>query len=308
MDVDFRSPFLVANKLDVKRSEFTNAPPIFPFVHETATMDSYGEPLDIAAIVERAAAAASPATTLSGGGAAGPPGASQLSGIRETAESTEPTRVVVKDVAVRVAAAVHVVDFGGRSDGRSIKTILSHVAPRKLILVQGSPDEIAHLADHCGATLRSVTRQVLTPDILESVDVTSDTNVYRVKLRDALLASLSFSHAGDYELAPVRGTIVDGGVGQDAILTLPTSAPPAEAANPVAHVGDPKLPELRRLLLAKGHRVELRGGVLMVDGVVTVRKNIGDDGQVLLDVEGVLGAKYYAIRDEVLSVFSVVRF
>jgi Zn-dependent metallo-hydrolase RNA specificity domain len=30
------------------------------------------------------------------------------------------------------------IDFEGRSDGRSIKAILTHVAPRKLILVRGS--------------------------------------------------------------------------------------------------------------------------------------------------------------------------
>jgi cleavage and polyadenylation specificity factor subunit 2 len=312
MDADFRSPFLVANKLDVKRTDFATAPPIFPFVHATASMDSYGEPLDIAAIVERAAAAASPTTSSlahpSLSSSSSLPGTAKLTDLRDTAEPSVPTRVETREAAVTVAASVHVIDFDGRSDGRSIKTILSHVAPRKLILVQGAPEEIAHLAEHAATTLRSVTKAVLTPGILESLDVTSDTNVYRVKLRDALLASLSFSPAGEYELAPVRGTLVDGGVGGDAILTLPSLPPSLSGSSPVAHVGDPKLPDLRRLLLSKGHRVELRGGVLMVDGVVTVRKSIGDDGQVLLGVEGVLGEMYYRIRDEVLSVFSVVKF
>ena len=38
-----------------------------------------------------------------------------------------------------VRAAVHTVDFEGRSDGRSVRTLLAQVAPRHLILVGGSP-------------------------------------------------------------------------------------------------------------------------------------------------------------------------
>lgn len=48
-------------------------------------------------------------------------------------------QVVTAEALVAVRAVVHTVDFEGRSDGRSVRTLLAQVAPRHLILVGGSP-------------------------------------------------------------------------------------------------------------------------------------------------------------------------
>lgn len=65
-----------------------------------------------------------------------------------TAEAERPTKVVTADVAVTVRARVLQFDFEGRSDGRSIRTILTHIAPRHLILVHASPEVCLLVEQH----------------------------------------------------------------------------------------------------------------------------------------------------------------
>jgi hypothetical protein len=47
-----------------------------------------------------------------------------------------PMKTVVESLTLDVRMRHTYIDFEGRSDGRSVKTILSHVQPRKLILVR----------------------------------------------------------------------------------------------------------------------------------------------------------------------------
>jgi hypothetical protein len=57
----------------------------------------------------------------------------------DEAEEEVPNKVVGEDVVVTVRARVLQLDFSGRSDGRSMRMLLSHVAPRHLVLMHGSP-------------------------------------------------------------------------------------------------------------------------------------------------------------------------
>ncbi len=57
-------------------------------------------------------------------------------------------------------ARVAALDGDGRADGRSVRTIVAHVAPRHLVLFHGPPPAVAALRDHCAAELRSAHTQV----------------------------------------------------------------------------------------------------------------------------------------------------
>ena len=61
-------------------------------------------------------------------------------------------------------ARVMSLDGDGRADGRSVRTIIQHVAPRHLVLFHGPPAAIAALRDHCAAELRGAHTQA-NPDI-----------------------------------------------------------------------------------------------------------------------------------------------
>ena len=53
-------------------------------------------------------------------------------------------------------ARVVALDFEGRSDGRSMRTIVTHIAPRHLVLFRGAPAALAALREHCARELQSV--------------------------------------------------------------------------------------------------------------------------------------------------------
>ncbi|KAK9160156.1 hypothetical protein Syun_006497 [Stephania yunnanensis] len=92
----------------------------------------------------------------------------------------------------------------GRSDGHSIKSILAHVAPLKLVLVHGSAEATEHLKQHC---LQLVCSQVYAPQIGETIDVTSDLCAYKVQLSEGLISNVFFKKLGDYEIAWVDAEV-----------------------------------------------------------------------------------------------------
>ena len=55
-----------------------------------------------------------------------------------------PTKVVTTEASIEVRARVMQLDYEGRSDGRSMHTILTHIAPRHLVLCHGSPQVCGH--------------------------------------------------------------------------------------------------------------------------------------------------------------------
>jgi cleavage and polyadenylation specificity factor subunit 2 len=59
--------------------------------------------------------------------------------VDEAEREEVPTKVVSEDVKLRVAARRLLLDYEGRSDGRSMRLILVKVAPRHLVLVHGTP-------------------------------------------------------------------------------------------------------------------------------------------------------------------------
>ncbi len=54
-------------------------------------------------------------------------------------EEEVPTKVVFEDIKLPVHARLLLLDYDGRSDGRSMRLILGKVAPRHLVLVHGTP-------------------------------------------------------------------------------------------------------------------------------------------------------------------------
>ncbi|KAF3176762.1 hypothetical protein EYR41_011793 [Orbilia oligospora] len=142
-------------------------------------------------------------------------------------------------------------------------------------------------------------REVFMPKIGEAVNVGGETEVWSLKLSDGLVKMLKWQSVGGLGVVHVVGRVtVDTSTDlikpenikdedtamkteeeepdkkrQLVLDILPTSTnTPIKSAKPI-HVGDIKLPELRRVLLDAGHTAELTGeGRLLCDGVVSVVK------------------------------------
>ncbi|KAF3850061.1 hypothetical protein F7725_019780 [Dissostichus mawsoni] len=102
-------------------------------------------------------------------------------------------------------ARISYIDYEGRSDGDSIKKIINQMKPRQLVIVRGSPEASLDLAESCKAFSKDI--KVYTPKLQETIDATSETHIYQVRLKDSLVSSLQFCKAKDTELAWIDGVL-----------------------------------------------------------------------------------------------------
>lgn len=215
---------------------------------------------------------------------------------------TTPSKVVSSELTVQVKCSLVYMDFEGRSDGRSIKSILAHVAPLKLVLVHGSAEATEHLKQHC---LKNVCPHVYAPQIEETIDVTSDLCAYKVQLSEKLMSNVLFKKLGDYEIAWIDSEVEKTENGTLSSLPLSTPPPPHKSVL----VGDLKMADFKQFLAGKGVQVEFAGGALRCGEYVTLRK-VGDASQKggaaaiqQIVIEGPLCEEYYKIRDYLYSQF-----
>ncbi|MEE6494364.1 hypothetical protein FKM82_017112 [Ascaphus truei] len=120
--------------------------------------------------------------------------------------SDVPTKCVLTTESMEIKARVTYIDYEGRSDGDSIKKIINQMKPRQLVIVHGPPDAGQDLSEACRA-FGGKDIKVYTPKLHETVDATSETHIYQVRLKDSLVSSLKFCKAKDTELAWIDGVL-----------------------------------------------------------------------------------------------------
>lgn len=118
-----------------------------------------------------------------------------------------PTKCISHNQTIPINCSVSYIDFEGRSDGESIKRIISMVKPRQLILVHGTCEATNSLMQFCKRSLQLTEDKLFAPKVGDIVDATRESHIYQVKLTDALMSSISFSQAKDAELAWVDGRL-----------------------------------------------------------------------------------------------------
>ncbi|KAJ3122710.1 cleavage and polyadenylation specificity factor subunit 2 [Physocladia obscura] len=262
---------------------------MFPVSNARGWVDDYGEAVDPMMFVNEDTAAMEEATE-------------ELPQVQieemQDFQDTIPSKYIVASIDLQVQCKVIFIDFEGRSDGKSVKNILTQVAPRKLILVHGSEESTSDLERYCLEN-SALTNDVFAPHNNEWVNVSSASDVHDIN---------------GYELAYVSGYIkvhkgtqnepdemeVDSGneqVESAASTLVPTlDILPLELSKshkPVL-VGDVKLSEFRKILVSKGFETEFVAGVLVVNRSIMIRKSREQYGKLVL--EGSLSADYYACR------------
>ncbi|KAI8087359.1 beta-lactamase-like protein [Thamnidium elegans] len=212
-----------------------------------------------------------------------------------------PTKYTSSDETLHIKCHLRYVDLEGLSDGRSIKTILPQIAPRKLIIVHGSEDSTEDLSTAVQG-IDHFTKEIFTPTVGEVLNVSAATNIYRVKLTDSMASSLRFSKLDDYELARVVGRIHFPDDSTTPSLDV-AMAEDSTKVEPSIFVGDVRLSEFKKVLQSEGIQAEFKGeGILVCNDHVAVRKT--GTGQLL--VEGVLSEDYYKIRSLLYSQHAIL--
>ncbi|CAL9759692.1 cleavage and polyadenylation specificity factor subunit 2-like [Musa acuminata AAA Group] len=271
----------------------TSVAPMFPFFETKAEWDDYGEVINPDDYIMKEE---DQDQTLMQGDLDG----KLEEGSAHLLLDSAPSKVISNEITVQVKCGLTYMDFEGRSDGRSVKSIISHVAPLKLVLVHGSAEATEHLKQHC---IKHVCPHVYAPHIEETIDVTSDLCAYKVQLSERLMSNVLLKKLGDYEIAWVDAEV---GKTNDMLTLLPlSSAPPTHKS---VLIGDLKLADFKQFLASQGVQVEFTGGALRCGEHVTLRKisdasqKGGTGGQQIL-IEGPLTEEYYKIRKHLYSQF-----
>ena len=119
-----------------------------------------------------------------------------------------PTKCVASQETVTVAAQIVHIDFEGRTDGESLRRILKEIKPRQLIVVRGPPEARQNLRNYFENSKELCAQgRIFVPDGMETVDATTESHIYQVKLLDSLVSSLAFSRARDTEIAWIDAQI-----------------------------------------------------------------------------------------------------
>lgn len=89
-----------------------------------------------------------------------------------------PSKCLVYEQTIYVAAKIVHIDFEGRSDGESLKQIILALKPRRLLLVRGSPFSTKVVVNFTKVFSES---KVFSPRIGQCLNVTSESHIYQVK-------------------------------------------------------------------------------------------------------------------------------
>jgi cleavage and polyadenylation specificity factor subunit 2 len=299
--------------------------PMFPMSEERIRWDDYGEiirPEDYM-IIDSTPAEEEPVDVVRNRGAP----VRKQSGGEETAQdlSEIPTKCISVKQRVDILANVVFIDFEGRSDGESIKKILTQIKPRQLILVHGTEAATKSLADYCKDV---VSGKVLVPQMGEVVDATTESHIFQVKLKDSVVSALSFSRAEDAELAWIdawidlskaktdtsvmfesgdehRKKAMDVDAEDEGTELVPQLMPMLSHQVPghkAVFINEPKLSDFKQVLIREGIVAEFSGGVLICNNVVAVRRN--EAGR--MQLEGCICEDFYKVRTLLYSQYAIV--
>ncbi|CAM0948434.1 unnamed protein product [Alopecurus aequalis] len=157
----------------------TSVAPMFPFFENTAAWDDFGEVINPDDYMMKQDEMDNNLMLGAGDGMDG----KLDEGTARLLLDSAPSKVISNEMTVQVKCSLAYMDFEGRSDGRSVKSVIAHVAPLKLVLVHGSAEATEHLKMHCA---KNSDLHVYAPQIEETIDVTSDLCAYKGDLRSQL--------------------------------------------------------------------------------------------------------------------------
>ncbi|CAE6522625.1 unnamed protein product [Rhizoctonia solani] len=294
---------------------------MFPHIERKRRVDEYGETVDVAAWLRKDRALA---VAVEAEEAREAQQKKQEEEEKNKVPAEPPSKFIVETVEVQLRCKLLFVDMDGLNDGRSVKTIIPQVNPRKMIIVHSHREATDALKESC-LSIKAMTRDIHAPDVGESVQIGQQTNVFTVALSDELIASVKMSRFEDNEIGFVHGRVTGNANSTVSVLepTMPVSST-GDAENvltsdvrPVLSlpwstmIGDLRLTALKTRLGVLGIAAEFIGeGVLVcgtrtsgsLDDVVAVRKTAR--GQVV--VEGSISDVYYTVRREVYDLHALV--
>jgi cleavage and polyadenylation specificity factor subunit 2 len=235
----------------------------------------------------------------------------------------KPTKCISFRKPIDIKAQVQFIDFEGRSDGESLMKILSQLRPRRVIVVRGNESSSQMVASHCEQNIGS---KVFTPRRGETVDATTETHIYQLRLTEALVSELEFQKGKDAEIAwingkiTIRNKVIEGATGNptpmedddhieitddgnNRIIALDPLETDEIPPHDFVFLNELKLADFRQILSRNNIQSEISGGMLLCCNGTIALKRI-DTGKVT--IEGCLSEDYYKVRELLYEQYAIV--
>uniref|UniRef100_A0A915NLU6 Cleavage and polyadenylation specificity factor subunit 2 n=2 Tax=Meloidogyne TaxID=189290 RepID=A0A915NLU6_9BILA len=187
--------------------------PMFPYQEEKSRWDDYGE---VIRPEEYMTAETATTTNTSTSPTINPKTEKEDDDIADAKMERQRIQQIIEEwpkkcvsfiTKIEILCKVEFIDFEGRSDGESIKKILSQIKPKQLVIVHGSAPATRHLAEYCRQN-NVVQGKIFTPMMGDVVDATIESHIFQVTLSDQLMSSLLFQTVKDAELSWLDARII----------------------------------------------------------------------------------------------------
>ena len=275
------------------------AGPLFPFSAPAVEADEYGEAIDFAHFQVELPAEDATANGKGGGGG------EEMD--VEIEVDTRPTKVLTIGMTLQIRATVMLLDFEGKSDSYSMKTIIGNIGPRELVVVSGSKQAVQTLIQ--GVKSAGDLNKIYDPMNLQQVNISSaSVSSLSMKMSDDLLGMIQLQKVGNYSIAWVQGKVeaeakeeIEGSKEQADHVLVPLEKK-LRTQHSAAFVGDFRMGDLRQDLVRNGISTELVQGVLVCDGLISIQR-VGAQNEVV--IQGPLSPKYYRVRSILYKQYQV---
>ncbi|KAF7990811.1 hypothetical protein HCN44_000616 [Aphidius gifuensis] len=234
--------------------------------------------------------------------------------IQPEISSDIPTKCIKITRTVNVKASITYIDFEGRSDGESLQKILQQLKPRRVVFVRGSKKNCDLLAQHT----QSSETKVFIPTRGETLDVTTETHIYQVRLTDALVSGLKFSKGkGDSEVAWIDAMITAREHGHkdiitdtnntdddnEKILTLEPVPINEIPGHPTILINELKIGDFKQILTKNNIQCEVKDGIIWCCNNTIVIRRL-EAGKYVVD--GCLSEEYYKVRELLYEQYAII--
>ncbi|KAJ1647078.1 hypothetical protein LPJ64_001473 [Coemansia asiatica] len=240
---------------------------MFPFQEKIRRFDDYGEICDLEQFMEEVEIDES--TNL----AQDAMDKDYESEDNESQKDARPTKPIKEEMRVHLNCLLGFVDMEGRADGISASSILVQIMPKRVVIVHGTASSTQTLAEYCRDPQVPVTKEIYTPGIGETLNVSSGFNAYKLKLTDALFKQVRMREVGQGNmLGFVSGRIRFTQEDEIPVLDIDSTGLESAWQAPIM-VGDSKLSSLRVALEARGIPAHFDSeGTLVCDGKVAIKR------------------------------------
>ncbi|KAH9811778.1 beta-lactamase-like protein [Melampsora americana] len=117
-----------------------------------------------------------------------------------------PHKFISETEDVKVVCKVLLIDLEGKADGRALQTIIPHINPKTVVLINGTSESHQEFISNVAA-IPSFTTQIFSPKIGECSVIGHDTKSFSVRLSDELMSSVKLSKVEGFEVGYFTGIL-----------------------------------------------------------------------------------------------------